>query len=333
MLTKHVAGRVYNYDYCIGRLGIGGNSFLYAVDFALGSAGSLYVLSRGNEFYPCHGITKCTLDHRFLWDDRGDSFAGGQAVWPSSVAVDSHEDLYVSDEYTCLIFRYDRDGNFLGSWGGRGTAEGELNAPSGLAFDREDNLYVVDSLNHRVQVFTKEGRFLASWGGQGRGEGRFDMPWGIALDGADNVYVADWKNDRVQKFSHEGEYLASFGGAAVSEDGLQRPTDVAIDAEGDVYVADWGSNRLNIYSPDGAFVTSFMGDADRLSPWAWAEVESNPDYVKARRRVDLTPERLFLRPVAVNVDDEGRIMVLETHRHRIQVYMKERGFVDAQFNL
>lgn len=50
MLTKHVAGRVYNYDYCIGRLGISGNSFLYAVDFALGSAGSLYVVSRATSF-------------------------------------------------------------------------------------------------------------------------------------------------------------------------------------------------------------------------------------------------------------------------------------------
>ena len=51
------------------------------------------------------------------------------------------------------------------------------------------------------------------------------------------------------------------------------------------------------------------------------------------QRVDLTPEWRFLRPVAVNVDEEGRIMVLESPRPRIQIYVKERNFVDAQFNL
>ena len=35
----------------------------------------------------------------------------------------------------------------------------------------------------------------------------------------------------------------------------------------------------------------------------------------------------------MNVDSEGRIMVLESIRHRIQIYVKEQGWVDAQFNL
>ena len=62
-------------------------------------------------------------------------------------------------------------------------------------------------------------------------------------------------------------------------------------------------------------------------------MDSSPDYVKARKRVDLTPERWFKRPTAVNVDEEGRIMVLDSVRGRIQIYVKERNFVDAQFNL
>ena len=333
MLTRKAAGRIYNYDYCLGREGIGGGGFLSGQDFALGSGGSLYVLSRGNEFTPSQGITKCTLDHQFLWDDRGLSFCGGRSPWPTCVAVDSDETVYISDEAANLIFLYDRDGNFLGSWGIKGSGDGELNSPSGLAFDREDNLYVVDSLNHRVQKLTKDGKFLAKWGSFGSGPGQFNLPWGIAIDKHGDVYVADWKNRRVQKLTPEGEHLTSFGSPDTGEGGLVGPSSVVVDDEGDIYVVDWSSKRLNVYAPDGPFITDFVGDAQRLSPWAQGVVDASPDFSKARKRTDLTPEWFFERPISVKVDGDGRFMVLESTRPRIQVYVKERNFVEAQFNL
>ena len=333
MLTRHAIGRVYNYDYCIGRPGLAGGAFYFPTDFALGSGLSLYVLSKGNEYPPSQGITKCTLDHEVLWEARGSDFADGNSFWPSSIALDSHEHLYVSEEHAGKIFIFDPDGQLLESWGTKGSGEGELGGPSGLAFDSADNLYVVESLNHRVQSFTRDGRPQGSWGTRGGGEGQLDMPWGIALDGSGDVYVADWKNDRVQKFTTDGQYLASFGTSGTGDGQLHRPTAVAIDREGDVYVTDWGNDRLNIYAADGTFITAFMGDADTLSPWGQAQVDANPDLPKARKRVDLTPERRFMRPLAVNVDDEGRIMVLESPRCRIQIYVKERDWVEAQFNL
>ena len=333
MLTRHAAGRVYNYEYCIGRVSISGTGFNTPQDFGLGSGGSLYVLSRGNDMAPAQGITKCTLNHELLWESRGPGFCGGGCMWAASIDVDGDENLYVCDDYASRIFILDKDGNSLGSWGAKGSGDGELNGPSGLAFDGEDNLYVVDGLNHRVQKFTKDGKFLVKWGSQGSGAGELNMPWGIAIDKDGDVYVADWKNGRVQKFSHEGKYLATFGGSGTDDGELGRPTGVAVDSEGDVYVTDWGNDRLNVYAPDGKLITAFMGDADRLSPWAQEYVDANPQYVIARRRVDLTPEQWFRRPVAVKVDEEGRIMVLEANRGRIQIYVKEREFVDAALNL
>ncbi len=333
MLTRQVVGRVYNYDYCIGRVALLGPGFTSPQDFALGSGGGLYVLSRGTDLGPTQGITKCNLDHDFIWENRGAGFAGGQSPWPVSIDVDGDENIYVSDDYASRIFVFDKDGGLVSSWGTKGSGDGELNGPSGIAFDKEDNLYVADSLNQRVQKFSKDGKFLAKWGCEGSGAGEFNMPWGISVDGEGNVYVADWKNDRVQKFSPGGEYLASFGRSGTGDGELQRPTGVAIDNEGDVYVADWGNDRLNVYASDGSFITAFMGDADRLSSWGQEYVDANTEVVKARRRVDLTPEQRFKRPIAVNVDAEGRIMVLEAQRARIQIYVKERDFVDAAINL
>ena len=334
MLTKQVANRVYNYDYCLGRSQVAGRGFNRPMDFALGSGDSLYVANRGLESVPSQGITKCTLNHEFLWDDRGLGYANGKSNWPISIDVDSDENVYVSDDYTCEILMYDKDGSFLGPWSTkRGSGDGELNGPSGLAFDKEDNLYIVDSQNHRVQMFDIGGKLLAKWGIHGGGPGQFDLPWGIAIDKEGDVYVADWQNDRVQKFSPDGKYLATFGRSGTGDGELQRPTGVAIDNEGDVYVTDWFNNRLNIYAADGIYLTEFIGDAEQLSPWAQATIDVNLDYKKARRRADLTVEWRFRRPVAVNVDDQGRIMVLEALSPRIQIYVKEQNFVDAQFNL
>ena len=333
MLTRHVSGRTYNYEYCIGRQAAGGAGFIIPIDFAVGSNRSLYVVSRGSEFSPSLGITKCTLDHEVIWEDRGLTFAGGQSPWPNSVDIDSEESVFISDDYTGRISVYDRDGNYQGTWGTKGSGDGELNSPSGLAFNAEDNLLIVDSLNSRIQKFTREGKLLDKWGSYGSGEGQFNMPWGMSIDRDGYVYVADWKNDRVQKFAPDGEYITTFGSPGSGDGDLYRPTDVAIDDQGDVYVADWGNLRLNIYQADGTFITSFIGDADTLSPWAQGVVDANPDYRKARKRTDMTPEQRFQRPVAVNVDDEGRIMVSETQRARIQIYIKEKDFIDAQFNL
>ena len=333
MITRQAAGRTYNYGYCIGRIGMSGPSFFAPPDFALGSGGSLYVINKAMEMIPCHGMVKCTLDHELLWEDRGPGFGNGDCLWPSSIAVDSGENVYVSDDYVSQIFIFDKDGNFLTQWGTKGSADGELDRPSGLAFDARDNLYVVDGLNHRVQKFTRDGEFLGGWGKEGSGEGEFNMPWGIAIDSAGDVFVADWKNHRVQKFSPDGSYLATFGSPGAADGEMQYPTGVAIDDEGDVYVTDYGNNRLNIYAADGTFLTAFYGDAEALARWSQDYVDSNPDLAVARRRADLTPEGRFGSPVAVNVDGVGRIMVLELQRARIQIYVKERNFVDAPFNL
>ena len=366
MLTKHVRGRTFNYDYCLGGVGLNGAGLFFPSDFALGPDRTLYVLSKGYEFLPSQGITKFTLDSKLLWDSRGLDYLEGRGPFPSGVAVDSGGNVYVADEYTNGIYIFDEDGNPAGSWGadkpgGGGvgdivfeapntwgihfdlylkkvgardaTKDGELNGPTGMAFDTDDTLYISDTYNHRVQVFTKDGRFLRKWGQFGSEEGQFNLPWHLTVDKDNNVYVADWRNSRVQKFSPDGEFMASFGVPGSGEGELNRPSSVAVDSEGDVYVTDWETHQLIAYEPDGTFLHRFEGDATELSAWTQAKVNAKPEQQIARRRADTSVERYFRRPTTVRVDDEGRIMVLESTASRIQVYVKERDWVEAQFNL
>jgi DNA-binding beta-propeller fold protein YncE len=332
MLTTVAAGRVFDHSYCIGMYSNSGSGFWSPLDFALGSGGVLYVINRGAEELG-QRITRCTMDHRYLGQFGAFGPGDGQFIWPVSIDLDQQENLYVSDEYLQRISVFDKEGKFLGKWGQPGGREGELNGPSGLAFDKDDNLYIVDSRNARVQKFTKDGKYLAAWGKQGSGNGEFETPWGICIDGSGDVYVADWKNNRVQKFSPDGRFLGKFGASDAGVGALNRPTGVAVDSQGDVYVTDWGNHRVQVYGPDETFITSLVGDAQQPSPWAQTYIEANPDILKARRRVNLEPEWRFRRPVAVNVDHEDRIFVLEAARHRIQVYSKDKAYEEHNLNL
>ncbi len=336
MLTTTVAGRTWSFSHAIGRGAAAGAGFANPYDMAFSPDGAIYVLNRGTERVG-QGVTLgenkriglVTMDQEFIGD-----FAKKDFMWPVGIAVDKDGNVYCSDEYDNLIIIYDTDGQRVGQWGEAGSEEGQLLGPSGLQFDSEDNLYVVDSQNDRVQKFTKDGKFLASFGSSGSGEAQLRRPWGITTDRNGDVYVADFGNDRVQKFSPDGDFLLSFGTASEQGGDLSHPSSVAVDSEGDVYVVDFGNNRVQIYSAEGDVITALYGDATEWSNWAREVVEANPDVVKAYRRIkDMTPVGRFARPVSILVDDQDRVIIGETIRNRLQVYAKEKDYMDPQFNL
>ena len=329
MLTTTVAGRTWNFSHAIGRNAAAGNGFTQPWDVAAGPDGVLYVLSRGQE--GVGGVTaenkrigKLTIDQEFIGD-----FARGM-TWPAGIAVDSSGNVYCSEEFQNKIFIFNEDGEDTGEWGESGSAEGQLDGPSGLVIDADDNLLVVDARNNRVQKFTADGQHISTIG-----EGVLDSPWGIGLDSDGNIYVADWGNSCARKFSPDGDLLMTFGGADLDNGGdLNHPASVAVDSEGDVYVSDWGNKRIQIYAPDGAIITSLYGDAVEFSKWAAEVINSNPDAQKAYRRVkDRTTLGLFERPVGLTIDSEDRLIVTDSTRGRLQVYAKEKDYLDPQFNL
>jgi DNA-binding beta-propeller fold protein YncE len=270
--------------------------------------------------------------------------------------LDNDENVYITDEWHHAVIVFNSDGELLNTWGEQGEREGQLNGPSGLTFDAEDNIWIVNSLNSRVQRFTKEGRYLGAFGKKGSGEGELDMPWGITIDNEGDIYVADWNNHRVQKFSPDGSHLLTFGSGkrmGVSHDGgtpyshvfqshiavkprdLNHPTGVAVDGDGDVYVADWMNERVVIFDAKANPMATLRGEASGLSRWAEMSVAANPDMAKARRRVK-TPEiqNYFRLPVDCTFDQaSNRLLVCDSLRGRVQVFLKDSDYMDPQFNL
>jgi len=79
---------------------------------------------------------------------------------PTDVAWDSKGNIYISDGYVnSRVAKYDKDGNWLKSWGTKGTGPGQFNLPHAVAIDLNDNVYVGDRSNRRIQVFDTDGNF------------------------------------------------------------------------------------------------------------------------------------------------------------------------------
>ena len=340
-----ITTRSYHYDRTVGRAEFAGTGFRLPVDLALSPDGRIYLLNRGSEFRgESTRVTMLTLDEDYIGEFSKGGDGDGDLLWPSSLALDSDQNVYVSDDALNRISIFDKDGDYLGKWGKPGSGDGQLSKPSGIRFDKDDNLFVVDAGNDRVQRFTKDGKFLAGWGESGSGEGQFHLPWGLTIDARGDVYVADWSNDRIQKFTAYGGFLASFGasGGDIHRDplvgtgyrvptdpplapggGLNRPTGLAVDKDGDIYVADWGNDRVQALTPDGRHITTFTGDGG-LSKWAEEKLYSNPDMVRQRDLcLNMDPWKRLWAPTAVAIDDEGRIIIVDSYRNRLQVYQKE----------
>jgi DNA-binding beta-propeller fold protein YncE len=80
---------------------------------------------------------------------------------PTDVAWDSEGNTYITDGYVnSRVAKYDKNGDWVKSWGEKGTAPGQFRTPHAIAIDRNNNIYVGDRGNRRIQVFDTNGKFL-----------------------------------------------------------------------------------------------------------------------------------------------------------------------------
>ena len=332
--TEVKTGRLA-YNRTIGYTAMFGRGLYYPVDFAVGDDGRFYVLNRSSDGDK-RGVRITIMDleegYYGIFGEFGEG--KGQFMWPNSIAIDSAQRLYISDDYMNQISVMSTGGDFIARWGDAGAGEGQLDGPNGLAVDSSDELLVADHRNNRIQRFTGDGEYLGTFGEAGAAEGQFNMPWGVSICPDGDILVADWGNDRIQKLTPEGEFVASYGTPGRGETEIHRPSSACMDDDGYVYVADWGNHRLQVLDPDGGFVQSLRGQAT-ISKWAKAFLDTNVEEAAARARSNLDLptelfngdpheesshiEKYFWGPSCVRLVS-GLVYVVDTVRHRVQVF-------------
>jgi len=177
----------------------------------------------------------------------------------ADVAVDSQDRVYVFNRGEHPVIVFDRDGNFLASWG-----EGLFKRPHGLTIGPDDTLYCVDDIGNTVGKFTLDGRMLMTLGTPGKSAPfqsglPFNLPTKVALDPkTGDIYVADgYGNSRVHKYSPDGKLLLSWGEPGSDPGQFNLVHTVCTDKDGYVYVADRENHRVQVFDSNGKYVTQW----------------------------------------------------------------------------
>lgn len=126
---------------------------------------------------------------------------------PTDIAFGPTGDIFISDGYgNSRVAKYNKDGDWMTSWGKRGAAAGEFHTPHTIVTDAQGLVYVGDRENHRIQVFDANGKFLSEWTNVG-------APWAMCITPGPQqfIYTADGPTGRIRKLDLHGNILGAFG--------------------------------------------------------------------------------------------------------------------------
>jgi DNA-binding beta-propeller fold protein YncE len=203
-------------------------------------------------------------------DDRWHKLPAG-FTWPevAGVAIDSKDRVFVFNRGEHPVIVFDRDGNFITSWG-----DGLFTRPHGIAIGPDDSVYCTDDLGHVVHKFTPDGRLLMTLGIKGKPSDTgatsidfrtvkfagppFHYPTNLAIAASGDLFISDgYGNARVHRFAPDGELLHSWGEPGSGPGQFRIPHGIAIDREGIVYVADRENSRVQLFTPKGEYLAEW----------------------------------------------------------------------------
>ena len=175
-------------------------------------------------------------------------------VTPIGIAEGPDGQILVADAGLGRVFRLDRAGKPLGSFG-----KDILVRPTGLARDAErGRIYVADTHAHDVKVFDDNGILVDVVGHRGEDEGALNFPTHLAY-ADDRLYVTDGLNARVQVFDMQGRVISTVGRRGLYLGNMTRPKGVAVDTTGNIYVVESFYDNLLVFNSQGQFLLPIGG--------------------------------------------------------------------------
>ena len=174
---------------------------------------------------------------------------GRQLKYPTGIAVDSDNRLYIGSQSSYRIEVVESEGTFV-----RQIGVGHLSHPWGVTVHNK-HVYVAEGGYQRISVFTLDGQLIRTIGSQGSGPGQFNSTSAVAFapDEDGDMYVVDYNNHRVQVFSANGVYQRQFGRRH-----LNLSLDIILTADRHVIVADQNNSRVAIFNAMGQLIHSFQ---------------------------------------------------------------------------
>lgn len=213
---------------------------------------------------------------------------------PQCIAVDAHDNIYVSDSDAGVVFVFEPSGKFVRAIGRLKGGEGYFERPTGVAVNSDaGRIYVSDTLRNKIVVLDMQGKVLETFGKRGTGEGEFNFPTELRLVGP-NLVVVDAMNFRVQVFDRNGVFQYAIGNPGDNPGAFFRPKGVAVDSEGDLYVVDASYGVVQVFNRQGQLLYYFGAEGTHAGE--------------------------FQFPAGLFIDREDHVFVVDSFNRRIQQF-------------
>ena len=164
---------------------------------------------------------------------------------PNEAVVGPSGDIFVLQGHgkaESLVLKFDRDGNFIKSWGGKGRGPGQLNLPHSLVFDAQGLLYIADRNNARIQVFDADGNYIREWQQPG-------TPYGLFMGADQHIWLAHGHTGQIMKLDLNGKVVGAMSNAGTGKipGKYGEAHYIAVSPRDEVFVADTLNWRVQKY--------------------------------------------------------------------------------------
>lgn len=194
---------------------------------------------------------------RFGSTGRGD----GELLGPQYLADDGKGYIYVTDQGNRRVVKFDYEGEFVLSFGGRSSSFQGFQEPTGITHYR-DRVYVTDNARGRMFVFDESGNYIRSYGGD-----TLESPEDITLFREGEFLIAD--GSRILRYiisQQKFEVLKKLEGA---EANLLK---VVRDANDNLLSVEFDRNLVNWYSDYSRMYTGLHPEIMRVEAQNFPEV-------------------------------------------------------------
>ena len=123
---------------------------------------------------------------------------------PVGMVIDSQDNIYLSDNSSLKIYKYDINGEKILEFGGRD----KIRRAGRIFIDKNDNIYLIDTMQpYYIKVFTADGKLIRKF------ELKLKKLSGLealAITHDGNIYINDVAESKIIVFSPNGKLLGNF---------------------------------------------------------------------------------------------------------------------------
>lgn len=225
-------------------------------------------------------------------DDSGDGAAAtsAQLAYPTDVAVDADENMYIADSGNCKVRKVDHATGFISTVAGTGSCgfsgdgaaatAAQISGYLSLTINDAGDIYIADSSNCRIRMVSATTGFIetlagtASCGFSGDDglatAAQISYPTAIALDASENVYFAG-TNNRIRKINTATGIITTVVGTGdvgnTGDGGLATSAEIgnvfglSLDSDGNLYFSNTNWQTIRKVSKEDNIINTIAGQS------------------------------------------------------------------------